>query len=339
MNGRGRRAFTALVVLTLGLAAISVWVGPGDIGLLQALTVVVDVLQGQRADHPALHTALVFDLRLPRTLLAMLVGCALSAAGTVTQGLFRNPMADPGVLGISSGAAMMAVIGFSLGLDQAGVWATPLLAAVGAIGILVVLHAIARPVAGFATLLLSGIAIGALCSSIVTLVLALDTERWDLGLKIVRWLMGSFESRTWVHLGWGVLPFVVGLGLCGWLRLDLDTLQLGPETAASLGTDLRRVVPIAMLAVGLLVGLATALTGIIGFVGLVVPHVARLWVGAGHRNLLPTACVLGAATLLGVDLLTRAWGEVALPPGAITSLLGAPFFLWLLRRRDDEVAQ
>jgi iron complex transport system permease protein len=150
--------------------------------------------------------------------------------------------------------------------------------------------------------------------------------------------MGSFEGRSWDHLGAAVPALVLGLALATWLRLDLDALQLGPDTAASLGVDLRRTTILSMLTVGTLVGMATALTGVIGFVGLVVPHVARMWVGAGHRALLPAAAVLGAATLLAVDAGGRAVSSLALPPGAVTSLLGAPFFLWLLRRMRPEVS-
>ena len=256
----------------------------------------------------------------------------------MTQGLFRNPLAEPGVLGISTGAGTVAVIGFALGLDALGLWVTPVLAAAGAFGVLAILLALTRPVGSSATLLLSGIAIGALGSAVTTLVLSMGTERWDLGLKVVRWLMGSFEGRSWDHLTAGVPVLAIGLALAAWLRLDLDALQLGPETAASLGVDLRRTQWLSMLAVGALVGMATALTGVIVFVGLVVPHLARGWVGAGHRGLLPTATLLGAVLMLAVDAGARSVSSLALPPGAVTSLLGAPFFLWMLRRLRPEGA-
>ena len=132
------------------------------------------------------------------------LGAALGAAGAITQGLLRNPMAEPGVLGISMGAAAVTVLGFSLGLDDAGVWVTPALAALGAASVLLVLFALVGPATGLGTLLLSGIALGALCSALTTLMLAFDAERWDLGHKIVFWLMGSFEGRSWNHLLWAV---------------------------------------------------------------------------------------------------------------------------------------
>jgi iron complex transport system permease protein len=331
-----------LVAIAIGIIAIafvlgSLVIGPGEVGLGDALGVIAARIRGATPDQPPVVVALVWDLRLPRTLLAATVGAALGVAGVVTQGLFRNPLAEPGVLGVSTGAATAAVIGFALGLDRLGLWVTPTLAAVGALAVLAILLALTRPVGSFATLLLSGIAVGALGSAAITLVLSLGTERWDLGLKVVRWLMGSFEGRSWDHLAASVPALAIGLLLATWLRLDLDALQLGSDTAASLGVDLRRTTILGMLTVGALVGMATALTGVIGFLGLVVPHIARMWVGAGHRALLPTAACLGAAVMLAVDAGGRSVSALALPPGAITSLLGAPFFLWLLRRTRPEV--
>jgi iron complex transport system permease protein len=338
MTRRGAVVGVGICVAALGFVLASLVIGPGDVSLGDAVGVIAARLGVAEPSSSPVVVALVWDLRLPRTLLAAVVGAALGAAGVVTQGLFRNPLAEPGVLGVSTGAATAAVIGFALGLDRLGLWVTPVLAAAGALAVLAILLALTRPVGSFATLLLSGIAIGALGSAAITLVLSLGTERWDLGLKVVRWLMGSFEGRSWDHLGAAVPALAVGLALAAWLRLDLDALQLGPDTAASLGVDLRRTTILSMLTVGALVGMATALTGVIGFVGLVVPHVARMWVGAGHRALLPGAAVLGAATMLAVDAGSRAVSSLALPPGAVTSLLGAPFFLWLLRRMRPEAS-
>lgn len=329
-----RMATGALALALAALVCVSLVVGPGDVELSTVWRIIA--AGGRNPDAPV-EAALVWDLRLPRTLLAAIVGAALAAAGVVTQGLFRNPLAEPGVLGVSSGAATLAVIGFALGFDDAGLWVTPAMAGLGAIAVLSILLGWTRPVDGFATLLLGGIAIGALCSAITTLVLAVGTERWDLGLQIVRWLMGSFEGRSWSHLLATLVPLLAGLGLCVWLRLDLDALQLGPDTAESLGIDLRQTRWLSLAAVGLLVGMATAVAGVIGFIGLVVPHVARLWIGAGHRALLPVATSLGAVALVCVDLAARASPDYALPPGAITSLVGAPVFLWMLRRHAREV--
>jgi iron complex transport system permease protein len=322
--------------LLLGLV-----IGPGGLGVGEVVEILIAAAGGRDPHLPTLEPGLrrnaslmVLDLRLARLLVVAVVGAGLGVAGTITQGLFRNPMAEPGVLGVSMGAAAAAVLGFALGLDQLGIWPIPLLSAVGAIATLLVLFALVGARSATGTLLLSGIAIGALCSAMITLLLALNAHRWDLGIKVVHWLMGSFEGRSWAHLAGALVPCGLGLGLAAWLRSDLDLLHLGDATAASLGVDLPRARVLSIVAVALLVGMATAIAGVVGFVGLIVPHVARMVVGAGHRRLMPAAAVLGAATLIGVDDVVRALPGFELPPGVITSFLGAPFFLWLLRRHQ-----
>ena len=323
-----------LVASFVVLLLVALVVGPGNVSLGAALDVVAAHLGLLAPEHPPAVDALVWELRLPRSLLAALLGAALGLAGAVAQGLIRNPMAEPGVLGVSAGAATLAVVGFTFGLDAHGSFAVPGLAALGAGLVLVVLLALTGDRGDTTSLLLSGIALGAMCGSLTTLLLALDTERWDLGIKVVRWLMGSFEGRSWDHLQGALLPLFAGAALSLWLRLDLDALQLGRDTAASLGVDLVRTQRLALLAVALLVGAATALCGVIGFLGLVVPHVVRRLGGSGHARLLPLSAMGGALVLLAVDVLGRSFHDVVLPPGALTSLAGAPFFLWLLRQRE-----
>jgi len=263
-----------------------------------------------------------------------LAGAALACAGAVTQGLFRNPMAEPGVLGVSTGAAVLAVAGMFLGLDTLGIWVTPLLAGLGAGFSLILLLTLVGPRRGIATLLLAGIALAAIGSALTTLLLALAGARWDLGLKMIGWLMGSFEGRSWDHLYWGVGPILAGLGLAMWLHRDLDILLLGDETARSLGVDMPAFRRRSVACIALLVGTTTAVAGVIGFVGLVVPHMIRIGIGPRHRRLLPASAAGGALLVLLVDIVSRSSSEVVLPPGAITSLIGAPVFLWLLRRRQ-----
>lgn len=324
-----RTTWLAAAAIPLALL-VSLGTGPGDIGLGEALGVIGRRLVG---DDLGLRGAIVWDLRLPRALLAGLVGAALAAAGALCQGLFRNPMADPGVLGVSSGAALFAVVGLLFGLDRAGLWAIPVVAAVGAAAAMVLLLAAAGRQASLAVLLLAGVALGALCSALITVCQALASHQWDFGLKVVYWLMGSFEGRSWPHLSWAVPPCGLGLALALWLRRDLDALHLGNDAAASLGVDLARLRLLVVLAVGLLVGAATALTGVLAFVGLVAPHVARMSSGPGHRRLVPLAALVGASATILVDAIARSASGVVIPPGVITSLVGAPFFLWLLRRR------
>ncbi|MDC0715454.1 FecCD family ABC transporter permease [Nannocystis bainbridge] len=324
-----RTTWLAAAAIPLALL-LSLGTGPGEIGLAEALATIGRRLAGDELD---LRGAIVWDLRLPRALLAGLVGAALAAAGALCQGLFRNPMADPGVLGVSSGAALFAVVGLLLGFDRAGLWAIPVVAAIGAAAAMGLLLAAAGRQASLAVLLLAGVALGALCSALITVCQALASHQWDFGLKVIYWLMGSFEGRSWPHLSWAVPPCGLGLALALWLRRDLDALHLGSDAAASLGVDLARLRLLVVVAVGLLVGAATALTGVLAFVGLVAPHVARMSSGPGHRRLVPLAALVGASATILVDAVARSASGVVIPPGVITSLVGAPFFLWLLRRR------
>lgn len=327
-----RRKLLAVGSLLAAALWISLVVGPGEVGHGDVLA----VLGGREVS--ALARALVWDLRLPRSLLAIAVGASLGLAGAITQGLFRNPLAEPGVLGVSAGAAMAGAVALALGLDATGPWVVAAVACLGATGVLAVLMAWARADARLSTLILCGVALASVCGAVTTLVLSVGIERWEVGMKVVRWLMGSFDGRSWDHLGLGLAALLVGGGLGTWLRQDLDALQLGPDTAASLGVDLRQTWRIGITAVALLAGICTALTGVIGFVGLVVPHVARGLVGTAHGRLLPASALLGGTLMLGVDLLTRSVSAVALPPGVITALLGTPVFLLVLARLRTEVA-
>ena len=328
-------AWMVAAAATVGLLLVAMTTGPGDVGLAEVWTVLAHHLGFGPSSTAITRDALIWDLRLPRSLLAALLGGALGFAGAITQGLFRTPMAEPGVLGVSAGAATLAVLGFTLGLDTGNTFAVPVLAATGAGAVLLILLALSRE-GETTTLLLSGIALGAMCGALTTLMLAVDTSRWDLGIKVVRWLMGSLEGRSWGHLQGAVLPLAAGFAIGAWIRLDLDALQLGQDTAASLGVDLVKTQRLALLAVALLVGAATALSGVIGFIGLVIPHVARMLGGAGHARLLPLSALGGALALMLIDIAARSIHGFVLPPGTMTALVGAPFFLWLLRRQDGQ---
>ncbi|MEZ4454104.1 MAG: iron ABC transporter permease [Nannocystaceae bacterium] len=332
-EGPLRRRVALPLALWLIALILALLVGPGELGLADVASILAHHVGLDPTPPPPIADAIVWELRLPRALLASLIGLALGCAGALTQGIFRNPLAEPGVLGIASGAALFAVVGFALGVDAAGPWATAALAAGGAIAVLLLLLGFVGARLDVATLLLSGVAVAALTSAITTVILAVASERWDLGLRVLHWMMGSFEGRSWSHLAIAA-PFLgAGGAIALWVRRDLDVLHLGSETAESLGVDLRRLHLLAIVAIGLLVGTATALTGIIGFVGLIVPHLARRLGGPGHRRLVPLSMAIGAVALLLVDTGTRTTTSFILPPGVITSLLGAPFFLWILWRQ------
>ena len=322
-------------LLLAGLLFGELMIGPGNLHWTEVLAILSEHIQQTPAANIA--DTLVWNLRLPRALLAGLIGAALACAGVITQGIFRNPLAAPDVLGISSGAALAAVLGFLLQLDGYGIWPIPSIAALGALAILALLLALMGQEPQRLRLLLLGVIVGAWCSAWIALILATTTEHWDVSIKIVYWLMGNLEGRTWDHLQWFVPPFVLGTILALWLRNDLDVLQLGHETSISLGVNLQRLQILSMLTIGLFVGAATAVSGIIGFIGLIVPHIVRLLIGPGHRQVLPFAAITGAILMLIVDMITRSITTIALPPGVITSLLGAPFFVWILLRNKAAI--
>ncbi len=316
-----------VLVLVVG-SVLALLVGPGDVTF-------TDLLELTRTADPRLD-AIVWELRVPRILLALLVGAALGSAGAVTQGLFRNPLASPGVLGIASGSAAAVITGFAFGLDERALWVTPLLAIIGAVAVLALLFGLTGRRSDLAYLLLTGVAVNALVGAISTLVLALFLDRYALAQKAMVWTLGSFDGRGFAQLAWAAPPLLLGL-LAAWaLHRPLDLLFLGEETAATLGLDRARLRVLAALVISVLVGTSTAVVGVIGFVGLIVPHLARSLPGvgqAGHARVLPASMLVGAALLLAVDTLGRALAPIYLAPGALTSLLGGVFFLWLLRRR------
>ncbi len=325
------RARTKGLLLLIGLAAVfaaSVLLGPSAVtpGLAwQAL------LHPRSAD-PGVH-AIVWEARLPRVCLAFAVGAALAIAGVIMQSFFQNPMADPSIIGVSSGAALGATLALVTGLARTGTWLTlPGAAFFGALGVVTMVYLLARragrtPVA---LLLLTGIAVGALCAALSALVM-IRAQRGDMDL-VVLWMLGSLANRTWADVAI-VAPYVVAAGLLAALFARyLDVLSLGDEHAAYLGLQVERVRLGFLVLAALLAAAAVSSTGIIGFVGLVVPHVARLLFGARHRRLVPAAALAGMLTLGAADLLANLGGEI--PVGIVTALLGSPFFVWLLRQRE-----
>ena len=280
--------------------------------------------------------AIIWLIRTPRVLVAALAGGALGVAGTQLQGLFRNPLAESSVIGISQGAALGAVVTFVSGLSAAAVFWLPLFAFAGALAALATVYAIATragrtPVA---TLLLAGIALGALATAVTSLLISLSVVNWQVASEIVFWMMGGLDNRTWTHVWMCLPPLALGALGARWHTRDLDLLLLGEETAASLGVEVERVRRLILTTAAMLTGAAVAVSGVIGFVGLIVPHMLRLVLGPSHRVLLPAAMLGGAAFLVLCDLLARTIHpptEIRL--GIVTAAFGAPFFLYLLRRQ------
>lgn len=323
----GRRLFWVLLILLIVAGfAVSLLTGP-------VKTTVGDLLDLVRR-HDPVQAAIVLDLRLSRAVLAFLVGAALSLAGAILQGYFRNPMADPFVVGVSSGAALGAVSALALGIGATafGFSGQGLMAFAGGLGIvsLVYLLSLRRGDFRVETLLLTGIAAGALASALTSFLLFMRSDSFD---QAVFWLLGSFQLAEWAQVG-AVAPwFGLGLVLAVWLARDMNLLALGDEAARALGCPVGTVRKAFLALASLLAALSVSVSGIIGFVGLVVPHWVRLLIGPEHRRLFVGASLAGGTFLLYCDLLARTVLPSELPIGVITAAVGAPFFLYLLHRR------
>ncbi|MCS6296996.1 MAG: iron chelate uptake ABC transporter family permease subunit [Nitrospira sp.] len=286
-------------------------------------------------DVPAAHQAIVVHLRLPRVLLACLVGGTLALAGAVLQGLFRNPMADPGLIGVSSGGALGAVLAMVLGLASQSMWALPVLAFIGA-GLatwVIFLLASSHGRTPLGMLLLAGLAVSAFLTAMTSLLLSLAKNIYVMR-EVLFWLMGGLEGRGWLHLWVAAVPALIAGGALSWFAQDLNVLAAsGEEGARSLGLDMDRLKRWLLILTALMVGAVVSVSGIIGFVGLIVPHIARLVVGPDHRILFPTVALGGAVLLIWADLLTRTLVPAQeLRLGVVAAFVGAPFFISLLRR-------
>lgn len=278
--------------------------------------------------------SIVLDLRLPRVLLAATVGAGLAGAGTVFQGLLRNPLADPYIVGVSGGAAFGATLAITAGLagGQAGLAMTPLLAFLGAMGATTIVYVLARragetPVEDF---LLAGVAVSAFLAAAVSWMQLSGGESLQ---RVIFWLMGGLSGRGWPQLAMSA-PYVAGGLILAWLfGRELNALLLGDEAARSLGVEVGRARPILIAAGSLMAAAAVAAAGLIGFVGLIVPHLVRIAAGPEHRRLIPAAALGGAVLLVVSDTAARSMvGVTELPVGILTAALGAPFFLFVLLR-------
>ncbi len=311
-------AMAAVVAFALSLVA-----GPGLIGF------------GGDASARGL---ILREIRLPRAILGALVGAALGLSGAAMQGFLRNPLAEPGIIGVSGGAALGAVLAIHLGIAGAFPFALPLAGLIGAAVATALVVMLAGEGAGPVPLMLAGVAVSSLSSALIALALNLSSNPFAAAESIV-WMMGSFADRSLVHLTFAGPLIMAGLYLLHGLGRTVDALTLGDEAAGTLGIDLAGARKQLVAGVALSVGAATAVTGIIGFVGLVVPHVLRPLVGNRPSALLPASALGGALLVLLSDAALRLaspWLDVRI--GVLTALLGAPFFIWLVLRLRREYA-
>lgn len=329
-----QRPVVVLAVLTLALVAsvlVGVAVGAYPVSPGEIVGAVTRAATGQPAI--GLRDSVVWDIRVPRVVLAGLVGSCLGVAGAVMQGVFANPLAEPGLVGVSSGAAVGAVLAIVAGATALGFWVQPMAAFAGGLAVTAGVYLLSR-VNGRSevlTLLLTGIAVNAFAGAVIGLLMTVSD---DAELRsITFWNLGSVSTATWAAV-LTVLPFaVLGLVASVWLARPLDLLALGERAAGHLGLRLEQVRRTAILVTALLTAAAVAVAGIIGFVGLVVPHIVRLAIGPGHRLLLPASALAGATLLILADLLSRTVAAPReIPLGVVTALLGSPVFFALLRR-------
>ncbi|MDR2255261.1 MAG: iron ABC transporter permease [Arthrobacter sp.] len=333
---RGLRAGIAAAVLTAALLVvvlISASLGQFSTTPAQVLESIGRVLFGGADPIDNRVDAALWTIRFPRTLLALLVGACLAVAGTVMQGLFANPLAEPSIIGVSSGASVGACIAIVFGFSATAPWTLPAGAFAGALVITGVVWALSRSGgrAVVLTLVLTGIAINAVAGAATSfLVFMGDTSSRE---QIIFWQMGTLSGATWEGVGVTAVVFALGLIGCLALRSRLDVLALGDRSAAASGIDVEKLRVVAILLVCFMTGVAVAFAGVIAFVGLIVPHALRLIVGPSHRYLVPLSA-LGGAVLLGLaDIAARTvipFGD--LPVGIFTALVGGPLFLVLLRR-------
>jgi iron complex transport system permease protein len=335
--------------LLIGMAAIGLCVAAflalsiGPTGItLGALPRILTAMLGGRAEAEVAREQLVLiDIRLPRLLLGMFVGAALAVAGAMMQGMFRNPLADPGLIGVSSGAAVAAVATIALGNGLAAPWikafgtyALPVAAFLGGITTTAVLVGLISRQGQLAigTLLLAGIALAALNTALMGLIAFTSDDRELRDLTL--WMLGSLSGASWPKV-LAVLPFAALVAIClpGLIR-GLNGLLLGEAEAFHLGIDVERTKRLIVLTTSAAVGAAVAVSGIVGFVGIVVPHLVRLLAGPDHRVVLPASALIGATLVLMADIVARMLLRPAeLPLGVVMAIIGAPIFLHMVVRR------
>ncbi|CCH50489.1 FecCD family ABC transporter permease [Pseudodesulfovibrio piezophilus] len=317
-----------LMIMSIGMGFIPIT--PGEVfrilcGEIREAAIPIDPL----------HISIVMDVRLPRIMTAVAVGFGLALSGTVFQGLLLNPLADPFTLGVSSGAAFGAALSLLLGLNFCGPATLCLMAFIGAAATLFAVFAMSGRDGDLtpSNLILSGVIVSAILSAGISFIKYMADERVA---SIVFWLMGSLTSRTWIDATLTMGTTLTGCALCLFFSRDLNIMSLGSRSARSLGVNTRQTRLILLLTASLISAVCVSVSGIIGFVGLIVPHLMRLLVGSDNRWLIPASGLGGALLLLGADTLTRTILPHEVPIGVLTALIGGPIFCWIFSRAGKE---
>ncbi|WP_238882203.1 iron ABC transporter permease [Clostridium sp. YIM B02551] len=323
-----RKLFFIVLILLVILALYSLTLGAADISFNKVLAIIKDTILGKY--NGDIMSKIIVNIRGPRILMAMLTGIGLAVSGATFQGIFKNSMGDPYVLGVSSGAALGAAVGLVFNLESSNYIYITLLAFIGAITTILLVYNIAK-VGGkipTETLLLSGIAVNFLFSSLISLMMILKKEAMD---KIIFWTLGSFNSSSYSQVLM-VLPIVLIGGFLIYSKYkDINILSLGEDSAYSLGVQGENIKKFLVILSSLIVATLVSFSGIIGFVGLVIPHIVRIIVGSNNREVIPFSALFGGIFLVVCDTISRTIiPPTELPVGAITALIGAPYFMYLL---------
>ncbi|MEH3116251.1 MAG: iron ABC transporter permease [Methylorubrum populi] len=322
----GPAALLLLVLVSLGIGRYPVPLA--DVFSVLSAKVLAPLFGHPVATDPTAATV-VWQVRLPRVLGALVVGAGLAAAGATYQGLFRNPLVSPDILGVSAGASLGAVLGIVLSLPVAAIQGLAFVGGLAAVGTVYAVGLAVRRHDPVLTLVLAGVAVGALLGAGIALLKVL-ADPYNQLPAITFWLLGSLAAVTPGDVA-AILPaMLAGLAPLVLLRWRVNLMSLGDEEARALGVETRVVRPVLVTGATLVTAAAVSVTGVIGWIGLIVPHVARLLVGPDFRRLLPASMLLGAGYLTAVDLLARTAAPIEVPLGILTALVGAPFFLWLL---------
>jgi iron complex transport system permease protein len=342
MVGPARRmpAATVLLLLASMLSGVIVLAAAGagyvQIQFWDVVRIVIARVtgaEGMIAHLDDLAQVVVMDVRLPRILTASLVGGGLAVCGTVFQAILLNPLADPYTLGVSSGAAFGASLALLLNFTLLGPWSVPVFAFAGALATLMAVIYLAASSGDFSSgsLILSGIIVAAILSAGVSFLKYLADDAVSI---IIFWLMGSFASKTWAEVGLVAAALALGIFVFLFFSRDLNLLALGHRSAGSLGVSPRKVSLVLLIMASLVSAVCVAVSGIIGFVGLLVPHMARFVTGPDNRRLIPVSALAGSFLLLCADTVTRAALPQEVPIGVITALIGGPFFCYIYRKRQ-----
>jgi iron complex transport system permease protein len=336
---RSIMSISGLIVACIVIALLALTVGSVAIPFKTVWQILISHLPfvNIHADWSATTEMIITGIRLPRILLAGVVGTALGTAGATYQGLFRNPLADPYLIGVAQGAALGAVVGFVLPWTFGGIYLIPIFAFIGAVVAVSVVYSIARvgKTLPMTTLILAGVAIGSLLMSVTSYLTMISADKVH---SILSWLMGNFSNSSWDQLRL-VSPYVaIGLVVIFIFARPLNVMQLDEEQAQQLGINVERTKIILLAAATLITAVAVCFVGTIGFVGIIVPHIVRLIWGPDHRLLLPLSAISGAILLILADTASRTlMAPTEIPVGVITAFIGAPFFLFLLRRTKKAV--